>query len=448
MSIPWRRWYKQAVAILDDVAAAGTLPAHQELTRILASRTFAKSPRLCSLLAFIVNHSVEGRHAELTEQQIGIQVFGRSPGYNSSDDTIVRGTARHLRQRLELYYTAEGLEDPVRIEIPRGAYIATFNEAVFESLTRAETLASVERLADAVHPATRQGAVFWLGISVALLTFALVLLSLAYVQQGRRSHHALELVGPQLLWKALFTSDRKTLIVPGDASLDAFVAWEQQPISLEQYATQRYHLQATVSRPPTHMDVPLSVRSVTPMADLALVSTLVRAPDHMAQPGLENSVEVRYARDLSIADTHDNNLILIGSETFNPWVMLYQPEMDFTAHWDFTKDVYRVENRAVRAGELAVYEYSRGTDQQQKAITHVALLNNSQGFGRVLVVEGTSMGTTYGAINFLTHDALWGPALQEATDRTGRLHDFEVLLSGDFIHGGIGNTKVIAEHVH
>ena len=86
----------------------GTSLAHKELARILASRTFAKSPRLCSLLAFIVSHSEEGRHDELTEQQIGIQVFGRSPGYNSSDDTIVRGTARHLRQRLELYYSGEG----------------------------------------------------------------------------------------------------------------------------------------------------------------------------------------------------------------------------------------------------------------------------------------------------------------------------------------------------
>ena len=341
-----------------------------------------------------------------------------------------------------------GAGDPLRIEIPRGAYVANFDEASLKVSVRVVAPVPTEVPPVVVPPRTEKRTIFWLGVIITLLTLGLGWVATIYVQESRKSHELPELVGPQLLWSALFTPDRKTLIVPGDASLDTFVAWEQQSVSLEQYATQGYHQSATVSRPPTHMDVPLSVRSVTPMADLVLVATLVRAPEHMGLPHLENSIEVRYARDLAIADTHDNNLILIGSETFNPWVTLYQPEMDFVAHWDFAKDVYRVENKAVRTGELPVYQYSRGGNQQQKAITHIALLNNSQGFGRVLVVEGTSMGTTYGAINFLTHDALWAPVIKEATDTSGRLHDFEVLLSGDFIHGGIGNTKLFAVHVH
>ena len=407
-----------------------------------------KSPRLCSLLEFIVTHSAEGRHAELTEQQIGIHVFGKVPGYNSSDDTIVRGTARHLRQRLEMYYSGEGLEDPLRIDIPRGAYVAIWKDiAPNRPIPPAPTMSPAEP-EDAIPTRTASPIVFWLGILVALLAVALAWLSIAFVHEKGQPQATAVLVGPQPLWHALFTADRKTLIVPGDASLDAFIAWEQRSVSLEQFAAQLYQQQSTVSRPPTHMDVPLSTRSVTPMADLLLVATLIRVPEHMGQPRLENSVEVRYARDLAISDTHDNNLILIGSETFNPWVTLYQPEMDFVAHWDFTKDLYRVGNKAPKAGELPVYEYNRKANQQQKAITHVALLNNSQGFGRVLVVEGTSMGTTYGAVNFLTHDALWAPVIKEATDSTGRLHDFEILLSGDFIHGGVGNTRVIAIHVH
>lgn len=254
--------------------------------------------------------------------------------------------------------------------------------------------------------------------------------------------------GPQPLWHALFTPDRKTLIIPGDASLDAFVAWEQRDVSLEAYTTQLYHRQATVSAPPTHMDVPLSTRSVTPMADLVLVNTLMRAADHMGNTQAANLVELRYARDVVVADTHDNNLVLIGSETFNPWVTLYQPQMDFAAHFDFKRDIYRVTNRAPKAGEQAIYEYDRKSATPQKALTHIALLNNGQGQGRVLIVEGTSMGTTYGAVNFLTHDSLWAPVLQQAKDHNGQLRDFEVLLSGDFFHGGVGNTHVLALHVH
>jgi hypothetical protein len=438
------------VAALDELAVTDAIPVRKELDRLLTSHTFAKSPRLSSLLEFIVKHSLDGRPDELTEQQIGIQVFGRAPGYNSSDDTIVRGTARSLRQRLEIYYSAEGSHDPVRIEIPRGAYVAVFHEVVWQAPAPASAAMPLQPIAppDTIRHTGRNRTVFWLVLGLVMLTFALVGVSVAYFEQSRVARSPAELAGPQSLWHALFTPGRKTLIVPGDASLDAFIAWEQQPVSLEDYARQGYQQNPTVSRPPSHTDVPLGVRSVTPMADLILVSALVRAPEHMGQPGLENSVEVRYARDIAIADTHDNNLILIGSETFNPWVMLYQPEMDFVAHWDFSKDVYRVENKTARAGERLVYEYRRGSGQEQKAITHIALLNNSQGFGRVLVVEGTSMGTTYGAVNFLTHDALWGPAIKAATDGSGRLHDFEVLLSGDFIHGGIGNTKVMVEHVH
>jgi hypothetical protein len=425
------------------------LPELEELSKVLKSRAFSKSPRVCSMLEFIVTHSLDRRHGELTEQQIGIQVFGRPPGYNSSDDTIVRGTARHLRQRLDLYYSSEGAEDPLRIEIPRGAYVATFDQP----LPKAPVPGAGANVAPAhttaePHHAPQFHLAAWLTTAVVLLAVALVWLSSAYIQLRRESLDVPALAGPQPLWHALFTPDRKTLIVPGDASLDAFIAWEQRPVTLEQFATQLYHQQATVTRPPTHMDVPLSARSVTPMADLVLVSTLVRAPEHMGEPGLENSIEVRYARDMAISDTHDNNLILIGSETFNPWVTLYQPEMDFVAHWDFTKDIYRVENKAPRAGELPVYIYDRRAGQDQKAITHIALLSNSQGIGRVLVIEGTSMGTTYGAVNFLTHESVWEPVIRQATDRSGRLHDFEVLLSGDFIHGGVGNTKVLAVHVH
>jgi hypothetical protein len=438
-----------------QVAPVGNSKEVLELNRILASRSFSKSPRLCSLLEFIVLHSVEGRHAELSEQQIGIHVFGRSPGYNSSEDTIVRGTARHLRQRLEHYYGTEGTADPMRIDIPRGGYVATFEDITTEHFRPfTEFPPSDSRISrsvfgpDTVLPKALRRKVLVLELAAAIFAIAALCFAVAYIQQKRLAQSAPPLTGPQPLWHAIFSASRKTLIVPGDESLDTYIAWEQHDVSLEQYATQMYHRESTVSLPPTHLDVPLSTRSATPMADLALVSILVRGPEHMGEPLVENSVEVRYGRDIVVADTHDNNLILIGSESFNPWVTLYQHEMDFVAHWDFKKDIYSVENQAPKPGELPLYQYSRQNPQPQPAITHIALLNNSQGLGRVLIIEGTTMGSTYGAVNFLTHESIWGPVIQKATDAHGKLRDFEVLLSGDMIHGGVGNTKVIALHIH
>lgn len=425
--------------------------SREAMQRILVSRTFSKAPRLCSLLQYVVENSLNGKLDNLTEQQIGIQVFKRSPGYNSGEDTIVRGTARHLRHRLEQYYADEGQAEPMRISIPKGGYVAHFEGANSSTEPAPKLIISDAPLTPAFQSATGSRATSWplaARVTVILSSALAILLPLAvyfWIRPGVPARASQE---PRILWQALFTPERKTIIVPGDASLDAYIAWEQHPVSLENYATQSYQQQVTVSRPPSGLDVPLSTRSVSPMADLRLVSELVRAPEYMGMPQLERNMEVRYARDVAVADTHDNNLILIGSETFNPWVTLYQPVMDFVSHWDFATDVYSIENKAPKPGEQSLYTYTRRQHPPQNPYTHIALLDNSQGQGRVLIVEGTSMGTTYGAINFLTHEQLWGPVIKAATDSTGRLHNFEVVLGGDFVHGGVSNTHIVALHIH
>lgn len=148
-----------------------------------------------------------------------------------------------------------------------------------------------------------------------------------------------------------------------------------------------------------------------------------------------------------VANTHDNNLILIGSETFNPWVTLYQRALDFYVHWDYLHDVYYVSNHAPKPGEQTQYIYDRRTPGL-KAYTLVALTDNVQGEGRVLLIEGTSMGTTYGAINFFTNQQLWQPVIRMATDKSGKLRNFEVLLSSEFVRGGASNTQIVALHLH
>ena len=440
---------------LETPSHADPEASREALQRVLVSRTFSKAPRLCSLLQYIVENSLNGKFDNLTEQQIGIQIFNRTPGYNSAEDTIVRGTARHLRQRLEQYYADEGHTEHLRITVPKGGYIASFETVTVDGPLHSEpeSVASIEQPEPIFRPAPgAPSARSWpltARAAVAFLATLVVVLPLVVYFWSKPGLPAKAGYEPQPLWQALFTPDRKTIIVPGDASLDAYVAWEQRPVSLENYASQSYQQNVTVSRPPTRTDVPLSVRSVTPMADLRLVSELVRAPEHMGMPQLERNIEIRYARDVAVADTHDNNLILIGSETFNPWVTLYQPTMDFVAHWDYSTDRYSIENKAPKPGEQKLYSYERGPQAKpQNPVTHIALLDNSQGQGRVLIVEGTSMGTTYGAVNFLTHDQLWKPVIKAATDSSGHLRNFEVLLSGGFVHGGVSNTHVLAMHVH
>lgn len=444
---------------MEDQMRIDTTLCRDEVERILASGTFGKAPRLCLFLNYVCENSLLGRFDDLTEQQIGIHVFQRSPGFNSGEDTIVRGTARHLRTRLDLYYREEGKHDPVRIAIPKGGYVARFHP-VAEPIHEVSSAVSEESTSDvsAFHApppilpsqaaAASQGR--WPFAAKVSLTCALLAATLLAALAMHLVHSPVAdatAVGPTALWRALFTDGRRTLIVPGDASLDAYIAWEQRAVSLDQYANQTYQREVTVSQPSSTNHVPLSVRSVTPMADLRLVAELVRVPEHLGMPQAEKWMEVRYARDLAIADTHENNLILIGTESFNPWVTLYQPMMDFKVGWDFQTDIYSVTDRAPKPGQLARYEYRRDAPGS-KAMTLVAFVENSQGHGRVLLVQGSSMGTTYGALNFFTNEHLWKPVIDAATGPNGSLHSFEVLLSSDFVRGGVSNTQVLATHVH
>ena len=53
-------------------------------------------------------------------------------------DPIVRVEAGRLRRALEHYYLTAGKNDPVRIEIPKGGYVPTF-QTVQTARSRAET---------------------------------------------------------------------------------------------------------------------------------------------------------------------------------------------------------------------------------------------------------------------------------------------------------------------
>ena len=68
-------------------------PRWQLVQRVIESAQFSKSPRLSSFLLYIVAKSLEGRQSEITEQQIGVHVFGRPLGYRTVDDNIVRNYA-------------------------------------------------------------------------------------------------------------------------------------------------------------------------------------------------------------------------------------------------------------------------------------------------------------------------------------------------------------------
>ena len=76
-------------------------PRWHLVQRIVVSRSMGRSPLLSEFLLYICDRHLRDQSAELTEQRIGVHVFGRSEGYNSNDDNIVRNYARTLRKRVD-----------------------------------------------------------------------------------------------------------------------------------------------------------------------------------------------------------------------------------------------------------------------------------------------------------------------------------------------------------
>src|SRR5215471_1677991 len=103
--------------------------ARRQLDKVLASAGFARNERLSRFLRFVVERHLERRDQELKESLIAIEVFGRQPGYDSRQDPIVRTEASRLRARLSEYYLAQGKDDPVVIELPKGGYIPLIRSA-------------------------------------------------------------------------------------------------------------------------------------------------------------------------------------------------------------------------------------------------------------------------------------------------------------------------------
>lgn len=101
----------------------------EELQAILSSDTFCSSKRGQQFLQYIVDESLAGRSVLLKERSIGVELFHRSPSYDTGNDSVVRVTAGDVRQRLKHYQEHEGTSKTVLIDLPLGSYVPEFTFA-------------------------------------------------------------------------------------------------------------------------------------------------------------------------------------------------------------------------------------------------------------------------------------------------------------------------------
>jgi TolB-like protein/Flp pilus assembly protein TadD len=98
-----------------------------QLERIVASRGFTGSERLCRFIRWTVEQTLAVKSEPLKQYVIAREVFDRRADFDPRIDSIVRTEAQRLRRRLAAYYEAEGAGDPVIISFAPGSYVPSFN---------------------------------------------------------------------------------------------------------------------------------------------------------------------------------------------------------------------------------------------------------------------------------------------------------------------------------
>ena len=408
--------------------------------RVISSQLFIKSARLSSLLVFICDMTLRGKADQLNEQKVGIAVFGRRPDYDAAADGIVRTHASRLRQKLDMHFSTQGAGERLRIVLPRGGYIPRFEPQAQEhlpvepleiSFPAAVPACEVEERSPEIQQKVNSGLAThhrtWFSDRRWLLfvVTSIVIAGVALFWVMHRTHTAAqERSSADPLWGRLFSGSRPTLFVPADSGLVLFDALSNRETNLSAYIRGDYRRPSDAS-PSSLQTVKLSAANsrYTSVVDLEMAVGLSQFAAARA-----GNLDIRFARDLRPNDLKSVNAVLSGASEANPWVQLFEPQMNFVLQHDAQAHTHFVINRAPLQGEPERWQ-SALDDPQHRVYGVVAFVPNLTGDGDALILEGTSMSGTEAAWDFVRDEAKLSPFLQKVRKADGSVPHFELLIA-------------------
>jgi hypothetical protein len=382
------------------------------LERIAASPQLRRATRLQELLYYLGKRSLKDHCETLHEQTVGVEVFGRPDGYDTSADNIVRTSVSELRKRIDGYFSAAGAGEALIMEIPRWNYVPVFKHRPIQSAPIPEIPVVAEPVAmeipDSRHPEVQSGSVpaqrgnFAL---VAACTLAILfgfgcLFFLIKYQSASARYETLHRslfawqYEPSVaeFWTSFLSAKPDTDIVLADASFGLLQDINKKSFSFDDYLSHSYvsELQARHLSPDLHAVLGRIAVWNLGSPDEFMLARRILALDPMGQ-----NIHLYSARNYMAALTKRDNVILIGGNISNPWDDLFEGRMNFTAKFEPDGSIM-VANRAPANGERSIYSQ---TDSVQYCV--VSYLPNPDHSGVVMLIEGTDAEATEAAGDFL-----------------------------------------------
>jgi len=413
--------------------------------RVVKSQVFSRSPAMRAFLLYIADHAIEGRAERLKEQTIGAEVLGRKPNYDPADDNIVRVRAHELRSRLEKYFTSEGAEEPVLVTIPKGSYVPEFVPRTVAPAKAPALPASPEPIRFAPeqpHPLRR----YWLPLTAVLLmaVFASVALTRYELKDGSRAGAVAPGGEIRDFWGQFFDHpDEELKIVYADTSFALWQDMSGKDLNLGEYLSHKY-----LQNPSDNFREVATRRSTSP-ADLSISVRLASLAGEFG-----GRTNLQSARNTDTEFFQHGNAVVIGSHRSNPWVEIFEPDLNFAVEQDPRSGAPLFKNRAPQGRESSTYAIpemldTKGAEQREfRSYGLVALVKGCGGRGLDVVLEGLNMQATLAAGDMVTDPQRLDTLLRTIGHKGGTsVAPFEALFQVTSLPGGYANPEVIAFRV-
>jgi hypothetical protein len=442
----------------------------EHLNEIIGGKSFKGSHRSERFLKYIVEQSIAGQFEMLKERVIGSELFGRSPSYDTGEDSIVRVTASDVRKRLIQHYDQYGSTSEFRINLPLGSYIP---EIIDEHANGADPLDAVKAHQDstatlpdssaghrdfvptssvveepiAVPPVapSREIARFsgrsrliWVSFAVLITALNLALFGVSWMRYSRAKAATVTV----LPWSAFFSSSHTTHLITSDPNIAEIQALTGTPISVSDYANHRY-IPENNTLTPEMRQICLGVLIGN---KAALVDTQIIADVAELASSSSRKIDVRVARKIQISDLRsDDNFILLGSPRSNPWSLLFADQLDF--QFFSTKEQMIIHDIHPGPGEQPFYVPTATGGKTGQTFAIIAFIQNPNQNGQVLLLAGADGEGTAAAGKFVTDLPRLTAALQKCGVWSSPLKHFELLLSLNTIANSATTVDVAACHI-
>jgi hypothetical protein len=384
------------------------------------------------MFIYVCGRVLDDSADEIHEQEIGQEVFGRPPDYDTAADNTVRVHASMLRKRVDQYFSKEGSNESLIIEIPRGNYAPVFRERVVKPAEvewqQPSPISSPVPVLPAVVKRKWEWKI-WLPTLLAAF-FAILSLSLFLRMLGTHDSNALQKQQPLVnqFWSQLFQKGKPSDVVLGDASLATFQEKTNRTIPLSEYFDRSYlntiHDQAVSAKVDPDFAKVLLLKRQSSFGDVALVARL----SDMAH-AVQSDTKVRFARDYSYRELKSDNAVLLGNVASNPWIEPFQDHQ--TLRWKFDigqANYYPVDTTAPTANQDK-FRSSAQPDRPREGYATLSLFPNLSGTGSVLIISATGGNATNAALDFLSDEHLMEQLrAQLAQNKGGAFPYFETLI--------------------